>query len=150
MPAARAPSPMWQSSQLEALKHSAEDATFIVQCSYLEVYNDRLNDLLGRQSDLKMRELGGGKGITVEGLTHEVVTTVEEVMSALRRGQARRTAAATRHAAAARPLRARRPPPRAVPRAGSAHRRADGNEPALVARARHLHDLPEGDDGLGP
>ena len=77
----------------EGVEARTSDSTFIVQCSYLEVYNDRLNDLLGRQQDLRMRELGGGKGISVEGLTMEVVTSVEEVMSALKRGQDQRVVA---------------------------------------------------------
>ena len=43
-----------------------EDSTFLVQCSYLEVYNDRLNDLLGDKSNLMLREKPG-VGLTVEG-----------------------------------------------------------------------------------
>ena len=36
-----------------------EDSTFLVQCSYLEVYNDRLNDLLGDKTNLMLREKPG-------------------------------------------------------------------------------------------
>ena len=77
----------------EGINARTSDSTFIVQCSYLEVYNDRLNDVLGRQQNLKLRELGGGKGVSVEGLTYEVVTSVEQVMSALKRGQDQRIVA---------------------------------------------------------
>ena len=43
--------------------------------------------------DLRMREVGGGKGVTAEGLHLEVVTSVEEVMDCLKRGQDQRVVA---------------------------------------------------------
>ena len=56
-------------------------------CSCAQVYNDKLNDMLSRpvRHDLRMREVGGGKGVTAEGLHLEVVTSVEEVMDCLKR-----------------------------------------------------------------
>lgn len=44
----------------------AGDSTFVVQCSYLEVYNDRLNDLLGDKTNLPLREKPG-VGLSIEG-----------------------------------------------------------------------------------
>ena len=64
-------------------------------CSCAQVYNDKLNDMLSRpvRHDLRMREVGGGKGVTAEGLHLEVVTSVEEVMDCLKRGQDQRVVA---------------------------------------------------------
>ena len=79
----------------EGVENADSESTFIVQCSYLEVYNDKLNDMLSRpvRHDLRMREVGGGKGVTAEGLHLEVVTSVEEVMDCLKRGQDNRVVA---------------------------------------------------------
>ena len=79
----------------EGVDNADSDSTFIVQCSYLEVYNDKLNDMLSRpvRHDLRMRETCGGKGVTAEGLHLEVVTSVEEVMDCLKRGQDQRVVA---------------------------------------------------------
>ena len=84
----------------EGIQNGSADSTFIVQASYLEVYNDKLNDMLGMSHakgpeemkhfhDLKMLPTAAG-GISVQGLTQEVVTSVEEVMEALGRGQDQR------------------------------------------------------------
>ena len=50
----------------EGVENADSESTFIVQCSYLEVYNDKLNDMLSRpvRHDLRMREVGGGKGVS--------------------------------------------------------------------------------------
>ena len=55
-----------------------------MQCSYLEVYNNTLNDLLGGKSNLPMREKPG-TGTVVEGLTYEMVGSSREVMANLAR-----------------------------------------------------------------
>jgi kinesin family protein 5 len=77
----------------EAIMHSAEDAKFMVQCSYVEVYNNALNDLLGAKQNLQMRDRPN-TGITVEGLTYETVTSSQQVMAALAQGNTRRVVAA--------------------------------------------------------
>jgi len=77
----------------EGLRHGAADSSFIVQCSYVEVYNDRLNDLLGSKQNLQMRERPGA-GIVVEGLVHEMVTGSRELMHQLAKGNAKRVVAA--------------------------------------------------------
>ena len=43
----------------------------VVQASYLEVYNDRLNDLLGCGTDLKMLE--SSDGVAIAGVQEEEV-----------------------------------------------------------------------------
>jgi hypothetical protein len=73
----------------DGLRHGSEDSSFIVQCSYLEVYNNTLNDLLGGKQNLAMREKPG-VGTVVEGLTYEMVSSSREVMANLARGNAKR------------------------------------------------------------
>ena len=71
---------------------AAAESGVLVQASYLEVYNDKLNDLLSGERGLLMRE-GGAKGVTVDGLSSEMVSSADEVMSLLARGNARRVVA---------------------------------------------------------
>ena len=73
---------------------ASEGSSFMVTVTYLEVYNDKLNDLLGGKQNCPLRETP--KGILVEGLGHEVVTSVAEVMAALQRGSDKRMVDAAR------------------------------------------------------
>ena len=75
------------------IEEGSVDSNYIVQCSYIEVYNDRLNDLLGGKQNCPLREMPN-KGITVDGLSYELVTTSAEVMRALYRGTDKRVIAA--------------------------------------------------------
>ena len=75
------------------IEQGSVDSNYIVQCSYIEVYNDRLNDLLGGKQNCPLREMPN-KGITVDGLSYELVTTSAEVMRALYRGTDKRVIAA--------------------------------------------------------
>lgn len=77
----------------DGLRHGSPDSTFIVQCSYLEVYNNTLNDLFSNKQNLPMREKPG-TGLVVEGLSYEMVSSSKEVMSNLARGNAKRVVAA--------------------------------------------------------
>lgn len=71
---------------------AAAESGVLVQASYLEVYNDKLNDLLSGERGLAMRE-GGAKGVTVDGLSSEMVSSADEVMDLLARGNQRRVVA---------------------------------------------------------
>ena len=75
----------------DGLATAVEGSEFVVTVTYLEVYNDFLNDLLGGKQRCPMRETP--KGIVIEGMKHEVVTNVAEVMSALQRGSDKRVVA---------------------------------------------------------
>jgi len=77
----------------EGLRHGNADSTFIVQCSYLEIYNNTLNDLFSGRSNLPMREKPGS-GLSVEGLTYQMVSSSREVMAALSAGNENRVVAA--------------------------------------------------------
>lgn len=62
-----------------------------VACSYIEVYNDQCNDLLGQQRGLVLRE--GRDGIITEGLQLEAVASLSDAMASLTKGNAGRTTA---------------------------------------------------------
>lgn len=55
-------------------KEDEEDCEFLVKCSYFEIYNEHIMDLLDpNHSNLLIRE-NIKKGVYVEGLTEEVST----------------------------------------------------------------------------
>jgi kinesin family protein 11 len=71
---------------------------YSVKVSYLELYNEKITDLLGigdDQSDHQLCEDGRG-GVVVRGLEDEIVKTSEEIYAVLEKGQARRRTAETK------------------------------------------------------
>lgn len=64
----------------------------MVRCTYIEVYNDRLIDLLGECNDLKMLE--SMEGVMVAGVEEVVVGSTEAVMQLLVKGNGKRVVAA--------------------------------------------------------
>ena len=74
---------------------AANIANASVTCSYVEVYNDQCNDLLGRQRALPLRE-GPTKQPYIEGLLEESVGSLDAAMEALARGSKSRTVAQMR------------------------------------------------------
>ncbi|GFR44052.1 hypothetical protein Agub_g5212, partial [Astrephomene gubernaculifera] len=71
------------------------DEDFSVTCSYLEVYNEIIYDLLVRSSSpLELRE-DPELGVVVAGLKHITVTSAAEIMSLLEEGNRRRKTEAT-------------------------------------------------------
>jgi hypothetical protein len=81
-------------AQLFASMEGADEvSTYIVHVSYIEVYNDRLRDLLGKKSALLLRE-STAKGLMIEGLSHHLTSCPSEVIALVQRGNAQRTVAA--------------------------------------------------------
>ncbi|KAG2429201.1 hypothetical protein HYH02_014133 [Chlamydomonas schloesseri] len=71
------------------------DEDFSVTCSYLEVYNEIIYDLLVKNSSpLELRE-DPELGVVVAGLKHITVTSAAEIMSLLEEGNRRRKTEAT-------------------------------------------------------
>ena len=81
-----------------AASNSAEDSTsFRTEASYLEIYNERVKDLLGpsnTEHHLKVRE-HPKDGPYVENLSKHLVIDYGEIKSLMERGNAVRTTAAT-------------------------------------------------------
>ena len=76
-----------------SLRSAPKASQFVVMASYVEVYNDQCNDLLGGRKGLVLRETAQRR-VVVEGLVREVVTSETEVMDCLRRGNELRVVAA--------------------------------------------------------
>ncbi|KAL5253643.1 hypothetical protein ACHWQZ_G013423 [Mnemiopsis leidyi] len=72
------------------VRKGAENSTYTVYMSYLEVYNEMIRDLLCPESgDLELRE--DSTGVSVAGLTVVEAQSTREVMDMLRDGNTRRT-----------------------------------------------------------
>ncbi|CAI5721698.1 unnamed protein product [Peronospora effusa] len=74
-----------------------ENMEFIVKVSYIEIYMERVRDLLDpykSKVNLQVRE-DTQRGIFVEGMTEMCVTSDEELLAAMRAGAANRAVAAT-------------------------------------------------------
>ncbi|KAF4136112.1 Kinesin motor domain [Phytophthora infestans] len=74
-----------------------ENMEFIVKVSYIEIYMERIRDLLDpykSKVNLQVRE-DAQRGIFVEGMTEMCVTSDDELLAAMRAGAANRAVAAT-------------------------------------------------------
>ena len=73
-----------------------QSTQFIIKCSYIEIYNECINDLLVNPpaKDLRMREFPG-LGMCVIGMTETIVTTPEEIFECLALGTTNRIVCAT-------------------------------------------------------
>ncbi|KAL3626647.1 hypothetical protein CASFOL_030196 [Castilleja foliolosa] len=72
-----------------------ERLTYSCKCSFLEIYNEQITDLLEPSStNLQLRE-DSKKGVYVENLTEHSVRTVNNVLELLQQGAANRKIAAT-------------------------------------------------------
>ncbi|CAE8658076.1 unnamed protein product, partial [Polarella glacialis] len=72
------------------------ESDFILRCSFLEIYRERMRDLLHPQNQsLRVKELPH-RGLVVDGLTQDYVGSASDVLKALSTGSAWRSVAATR------------------------------------------------------
>lgn len=77
-------------------KESEDSNTeFLVKCSYFEIYNEHIMDLLdANHGNLLIRE-NIKKGVYVEGLTEEVTSSANDMMEIIKRGVGNRHVGAT-------------------------------------------------------
>ncbi|XP_042515728.1 kinesin-like protein KIN-12B isoform X2 [Macadamia integrifolia] len=79
----------------EQMKHSDKELKYQCQCSFLEIYNEQITDLLDpSQGNLQIRE-DVKTGVYVENLTEEFVCTMEDVKQLLIKGLSNRRIGAT-------------------------------------------------------
>jgi centromeric protein E len=85
----------------DAVRRHANDREFLIRVSYLEIYNEKMVDLLAESKDtanaaaeLSIRE-DKDRGTYVHGLREEIVTTPSQVLSLLEFGTSRRHVGAT-------------------------------------------------------
>jgi centromeric protein E len=71
------------------------DHGFLVRCSYLEVYNESVNDLLNPEFQNLVIQEDKKNGMVITGLTEEVCTSLNQVNSLLYIGETNKQIAAT-------------------------------------------------------
>lgn len=74
---------------------AAADVEFQFRVSYVEIYMERLRDLLDPQSKPRVREDVGGRGVYLADAAVFSVTCVDDVLAVLRLGLANRAVAST-------------------------------------------------------
>ena len=74
------------------------DKTYFLRCSYMEIYNDLVYDLLNSpdkmNENLSVNE-NPDKDFYIRGLTEESVSSIREILDKLRKGEANRHYART-------------------------------------------------------
>ncbi|TMX02738.1 hypothetical protein EJD97_020165 [Solanum chilense] len=79
----------------EQVKHSDKQLAYQCRCSFLEIYNEQITDLLDpSQRNLQLRE-DVRTGVYVENLTEECVSTMKDVTKLLMKGLSNRRIGAT-------------------------------------------------------
>ncbi|KAL4490912.1 hypothetical protein ABPG72_008648 [Tetrahymena utriculariae] len=67
-----------------------EDKTYVVRCSYVEIYNDQIYDLLNpvnKLNEILQVGMNQNKEFYIKGVTQESVSTLEEAYDVLKRGE---------------------------------------------------------------
>ena len=77
-----------------AMTDREENKTFIIKVSYIEIYMERIRDLISGQCDLGMSERDGS--FVVNGLSERVVHNEEEIDAVMKAGNAKRKVASTK------------------------------------------------------
>ncbi|XP_014096633.2 chromosome-associated kinesin KIF4A isoform X1 [Bactrocera oleae] len=89
--------PRIMSDIFERIKNLANECDFVVKCSFMELYQEQLYDLLSHQpreqAVVEMRE--NRNGVIMPGLTEMLVSSVSETTDCLLRGSSGRAVAAT-------------------------------------------------------
>ena len=76
------------------INNSQDAREYLIRVSYLEIYNEQINDLLS-STPSSIRLMEGRDGVVVRGCREEVVTTPTEVFHFLKKGEARRQVGST-------------------------------------------------------
>ncbi|KAJ9103490.1 hypothetical protein QFC19_004258 [Naganishia cerealis] len=83
----------------------ANNSDYSVRCSFMELYNEEIKDLLGADSgnsklrifdSTQKRVVGPSSGIVVQNLIEQVVTSARQAVDLLEKGHKKRTTASTR------------------------------------------------------
>lgn len=80
---------------VEIVKNT-KDKKFLLRCSYLEIYNENVRDLLAKdnKTSLEMRE-HPDKGVYIKDLNLNIVKSIDELMMWMDKGNACRSTGAT-------------------------------------------------------
>lgn len=84
--------------QIFAMIEQRPDFDFLLRCSYIEVYNEALRDLLGSSDKsgkaIQLRE-DPHKGVYVDGASEEIVTDAAGIVALLAKGESARSVGST-------------------------------------------------------
>lgn len=87
--------PRMVSGFFKKISEHPEDIEFTLRVSFVEIYNEKIKDLLDpRKCDLKIHE-NNKLGVHVAGMTEQYVGTEQEVYDMLKVGNENRSIAAT-------------------------------------------------------
>ncbi|KZO95289.1 kinesin heavy chain [Calocera viscosa TUFC12733] len=78
-----------------AIQEAPQNIEFMVKCSYMEIYLERIRDLLAPQNDNLQIHEEKNKGVYVKGLVEEYATSPDAIYELLRQGGLARMVAAT-------------------------------------------------------
>jgi centromeric protein E len=137
-----------------SLIHDEPDREFLLRVSMCEVYNEEVKDLLRPASvdggvELIIRE-DPQRGVVVQGLVEEIVTSVDDVMALLEAGTAQRASGATQlNSESSRSHSIFRMVVESKPTSASAETVADGDPAARRASTASVSSVGS-DDGDGP
>lgn len=67
-----------------------------ISCSYLEIYNEELRDLLDPSDKKQLGVMNTGKGVECRGLSKEVVTSAKDVLTLMQQAAQSRRVGETR------------------------------------------------------
>lgn len=79
----------------DMILHSSSDIEYTVRVSYMEIYMERIKDLLNPTNDNLPIHEDKARGVYVKGLTEEYVSSAEEVYEVMRQGGGARAVAST-------------------------------------------------------
>lgn len=78
--------------EIFAIIERSADTQFLLRASYLEVYNEKINDLLAGEAGKNLRIVADDpvKGAIIKDLTEEIVTSRAELLGVIERGESNR------------------------------------------------------------
>lgn len=80
----------------ELISQADGDIEFTVRCSYLEIYMEKIMDLLdAKKTNLQVKE-DKTRGLYIQDATEVYVSSTDEMMDVMNAGSANRSVAATR------------------------------------------------------
>lgn len=79
----------------DMILQSSSDIEYTVRVSYMEIYMERIKDLLNTRNDNLPIHEDKARGVYVKGLTEEYVSSAEEVYEVMRQGGSSRAVAST-------------------------------------------------------
>lgn len=77
------------------IEQSSSDIEYMVKVSYMEIYMERIKDLLFPQNDNLPIHEDKGRGVYVKGLTEKYVSSIQEVFSIMKQGDKIKSIAST-------------------------------------------------------